>query len=58
MRRDATFIGVEVDDGAAADAALAARLAELRTCSGAECRRLEDLVPLEDASPELAAQPQ
>jgi N-acetylglucosamine-6-sulfatase len=39
-------------------AALAARLAELRTCGGAECRRLEDLVPTEDASPQLAAQPQ
>jgi N-acetylglucosamine-6-sulfatase len=39
-------------------AALAARLAELRTCSGAECRRLEDLVPTEDASPQLAAHPQ
>jgi len=30
MRRDATFIGVEVDDDAAVDAALAATLAE--TC--------------------------
>jgi hypothetical protein len=39
-------------------AALATRLAELRTCSGAECRRLEDLVPAEDASPQLAAHPQ
>ncbi len=39
-------------------AALAARLAELRTCEGAECRRLEDLPPMEDASPQLAAQPQ
>jgi N-acetylglucosamine-6-sulfatase len=39
-------------------AALATRLAELRTCSGAECRRLEDLVPTEDASPELAGEPQ
>jgi N-acetylglucosamine-6-sulfatase len=39
-------------------AALATRLAELRTCSGAECRRLEDLAPTEDASPQLAAQPQ
>ena len=33
-------------------AALAARLAELRTCEGAECRRLEDLPPMEDASPQ------
>jgi N-acetylglucosamine-6-sulfatase len=39
-------------------AALAARLAELRTCAGAECRRLEDLAPIDDASPQLAAQPQ
>jgi NAD-dependent dihydropyrimidine dehydrogenase PreA subunit len=30
MRRDAIFIGIEVDDGAAADAAIAAKLAE--TC--------------------------
>ena len=30
MRTDATFIGIEVDDAAAADPALAARLAE--TC--------------------------
>jgi ferredoxin-like protein FixX len=30
MRHDAIFIGIEVDDGAAADAAVAARLAE--TC--------------------------
>jgi ferredoxin-like protein FixX len=30
MRRDATFIGIEVDDDAADDAALAAKLAE--TC--------------------------
>ena len=29
MRSDATFIGVEVDDDAAADAALAAKLAEV-----------------------------
>jgi NAD-dependent dihydropyrimidine dehydrogenase PreA subunit len=29
MRADATFIGVEVDDEAAADAALAAKLAEV-----------------------------
>jgi NAD-dependent dihydropyrimidine dehydrogenase PreA subunit len=29
MRSDATFIGVEVDDAAAADAALAAKLAEV-----------------------------
>ena len=39
-------------------AALAARLAELRTCVGAECRRLEDLPPLERPSSALAAQPQ
>ena len=39
-------------------AALAARLAELRTCAGTECRRLEDLVPTDGASPQLAAQPQ
>jgi N-acetylglucosamine-6-sulfatase len=38
--------------------ALAARLAELRTCAGAECRRLEDLPPLESLSSKLAAQPQ
>jgi ferredoxin-like protein FixX len=30
MRHDATFIGIEVDDAAAADAAVAAKLAE--TC--------------------------
>ena len=29
MRQDATFIGVEVDDGAAADPAVAAKLAEV-----------------------------
>ena len=29
MRADATFIGVEVDDAAAADAAVAAKLAEV-----------------------------
>jgi NAD-dependent dihydropyrimidine dehydrogenase PreA subunit len=29
MRLDATFIGIEVDDAAAADAALATRLAEV-----------------------------
>jgi arylsulfatase A-like enzyme len=39
-------------------AALAGRLAELRTCAGAECRRLEDLVPLDAGSPQVAAQPQ
>jgi arylsulfatase A-like enzyme len=39
-------------------AALAARLLELRTCRGAECRRLEDLAPMDAASPDLAAQPQ
>jgi N-acetylglucosamine-6-sulfatase len=38
-------------------AALSARLAELRTCAGAECRRLEDLPPLETPSANLAAQP-
>jgi len=39
-------------------AALAARLAELRTCAGAECRRLEDLPPMEAPPANLAAQPQ
>jgi N-acetylglucosamine-6-sulfatase len=39
-------------------AALEARLAELRTCAGAECRRLEDLPPIESLSSKLAAQPQ
>ncbi len=39
-------------------AALAARLAELRTCAGAECRRLEDLPLMDESSPQLAAQPQ
>jgi arylsulfatase A-like enzyme len=39
-------------------AALAARLAELRTCAGAGCRRLEDLPPIESLSSKLAAQPQ
>jgi N-acetylglucosamine-6-sulfatase len=39
-------------------AALSARLAELRTCAGAECRRLEDLPPIETLSSNLAAQPQ
>jgi NAD-dependent dihydropyrimidine dehydrogenase PreA subunit len=29
MRQDATFIGVEIDDGAAADRAVVARLAEV-----------------------------
>ena len=29
MRSDATFIGIEVDDGAAADAAVAAKLTEV-----------------------------
>jgi arylsulfatase A-like enzyme len=38
-------------------AALAARLAELRTCAAAECRRLEDLPPSESLSSKLAAQP-
>jgi arylsulfatase A-like enzyme len=39
-------------------AALAARLAELRTCRGAECRRLEDLPLIDETAPQLAAQPQ
>jgi N-acetylglucosamine-6-sulfatase len=39
-------------------AALAARLAELRTCAGVDCRRLEDLPPLESPPSNLAAQPQ
>jgi N-acetylglucosamine-6-sulfatase len=39
-------------------AALAARLAELRTCAGAECRRLEDLPATESVSAKLAAQPE
>ena len=39
-------------------AALAARLAELRTCHGAECRRLEDLPLMDETAPQLAAQPQ
>ena len=39
-------------------AALAARLTELRTCAAAECRRLEDLPPMESATAKLAAQPQ
>jgi N-acetylglucosamine-6-sulfatase len=39
-------------------AALEARLAELRTCAGAACRRLEDLPPIETPSSNLAAQPQ
>jgi hypothetical protein len=43
---------------AALVAALATRLAELRTCAGAGCRRLEDLPLMDDASPQLAAQPQ
>jgi arylsulfatase A-like enzyme len=38
--------------------ALAARLAQLRTCAGGACRRLEDLSPMDDAPPQLAAQPQ
>ncbi len=39
-------------------AALAGRLAELRLCAGAECRRLEDLPLLDGASPQITAQPQ
>jgi N-acetylglucosamine-6-sulfatase len=39
-------------------AALAARLAELRTCAGTECRRLEDLPATESVTAKLAAQPQ
>jgi N-acetylglucosamine-6-sulfatase len=39
-------------------AALAARLAELRICRGAGCRRLEDLPLMDGASDRLAAQPQ
>jgi arylsulfatase A-like enzyme len=39
-------------------AALAARLAELRTCAGSECRRLEDLPVMDGASRQIAAQPQ
>jgi len=38
-------------------AALAARLQELRTCAGDECRKLEDL-PLMDGAPRITAQPQ
>ena len=48
---------VETADQALVEA-LAERLAELRTCRGAECRRLEDLAPMDPASPQLAAQPQ
>jgi N-acetylglucosamine-6-sulfatase len=39
-------------------AALATRLAELRTCSRDECRRLEDLPLMDGAAPQIAAQPQ
>jgi hypothetical protein len=38
--------------------ALLAALAELRTCRGAECRRLEDLAPMDGGSRHLAAQSQ
>jgi len=38
-------------------AALAGRLAELRLCGGAECRRLEDL-PIDATPPQITAQPQ
>jgi N-acetylglucosamine-6-sulfatase len=48
---------VETADPALVEA-LATRLAELRTCGGPECRRLEDLPPRDDASRQLAAQPQ
>jgi arylsulfatase A-like enzyme len=46
---------VETADPAVIEA-LAARLAELRTCAGAACRRLEDRAPTDGASPQLAAQ--
>ena len=47
MRLDATFIGVEVDDAAAADAVLAAKLAEVcpvdifAVGAGGECEIVE-----------------
>jgi arylsulfatase A-like enzyme len=37
---------------------LAARLAELRLCGGAECRRLEDLPLIDGAPRQITAQPQ
>jgi arylsulfatase A-like enzyme len=39
-------------------AALAARLAELRICGGADCRKLEDLPLQDEVSPQITAQPQ
>jgi arylsulfatase A-like enzyme len=39
-------------------AALAARLVELRTCAGAGCRRLEDQLPVDGASAQVALEPQ
>ena len=45
---------VETADPALVEA-LAARLAGLRTCVGAACRRLEDRAPTDGASPQLAA---
>jgi arylsulfatase A-like enzyme len=39
-------------------AALAARLLELRTCAGAECRELEDLPLMDEGAPRITAQPQ
>lgn len=47
---------VETADPALVEA-LARRLAELRTCSGADCRRLEDLPPMQSVSSDVAAQP-
>jgi hypothetical protein len=39
-------------------AALAGRLADLRICGGAGCRRLEDLPVMDGPSPQITAQPQ
>ena len=39
-------------------AALGGRLAELRLCAGAECRRLEDLPLMDGPAPQITAQPQ
>ena len=39
-------------------AALAARLADLRLCTGAECRELEDLPIMDEEAPRVTAQPQ
>jgi N-acetylglucosamine-6-sulfatase len=47
---------VETADPALVEA-LAAHLMQLRTCAGAACRRLEDQLPVDGASPQLAAQP-